>query len=126
VARLPGHILGCAIPLLAIIACALLLQPNATLAARFVAAFLLYAATSMEGHLFAYVTSRYFGLRAFGFVYGLIGSFMAIAIGAGPVLAGYVFDQRGSYDLILIAGIPVAAIASILMYSLGRYPDWSG
>lgn len=49
---------------------------------------------------------------------------MATAIGVGPVLAGFVFDRTQSYDLVLMAGIPSAIVSAVLLFSLGRYPEW--
>lgn len=71
----------------------------------------------------AYVSGRFFGLKAFGFLYGIVGSAMALGVGAGPVIAGHIYDVTGSYTGFLIATIPAALVAVVLMVTLGRYPD---
>lgn len=56
-----------------------------------------------EIDIIAYLQSRYFGLRAFGQVYGYL--FMAFAIGGslGPLAMGLSFDHFGSYRTALSA-----------------------
>lgn len=70
-----------------------------------------------------YLGSRYIGLRAFGFLFGIVVSALLMGVGLGPVFAGYVFDVTRSYDWYLIASIPMVLIAALLIGTLGRYPD---
>lgn len=70
-----------------------------------------------------YLSTRYFGLKAFGFLFGVVGSALLLGVGIGPVLAGHTFDQTGSYDLFMIWSIPACLLASVLIATLGRYPD---
>jgi hypothetical protein len=41
-------------------------------------------------------------------------------------VAGYIFDQTHSYRFFLLGGIPVAAVAALLILSLRAYPDDPG
>ena len=50
---------------------------------------------------------------------------MGLAAGISPLVAGLIFDRTGSYDLLLIAGIPLALVAGLLVSTLGRYPDFA-
>ena len=70
----------------------------------------------------AYLVSRYFGLRAYGVVYGAQLSAFGIGAGLGPPLTGLVFDQTHSYQAALIVGIPLFFAGAALIATLGRYP----
>jgi MFS family permease len=73
-----------------------------------------------ESDLMPYLTARYFGLKAFGEIYGWI--FGAFAFGAvlGPFLMGWVFDTTGSYRIALLILIPVTVLGAGLMLPLGE------
>jgi cyanate permease len=47
-----------------------------------------------------------------------------LATGLGPFFVSLVYDNTRSYDLALIAYIPLALLASALFFSLGRYPTF--
>lgn len=47
----------------------------------------------------AYLVSRYFGLKAFGAIYGLTFAASALGNGTGVILLGYLRDLSGSYDV---------------------------
>jgi len=72
-----------------------------------------------ESDLMPYLTARYFGLKAFGEIYGWI--FGAFAFGAvlGPFLMGWVFDTTGSYQRALLILIPATSLGAGLMLPLG-------
>lgn len=75
-------------------------------------------------HMTNYLATRYAGLGHFGKIFGVISSMMGLAAGISPLVAGLIFDRTGSYDLLLIAGIPLALLAGLLVSTLGRYPDF--
>jgi len=68
--------------------------------------------------------SRYFGLHAFGEIYGY--AFAAFGLGAviGPLLMGMSFDATGSYRLALWVFVATTLIAAGLMARLGPYRVW--
>jgi MFS family permease len=47
----------------------------------------------------AYLVSRYFGLKAFGAIYGMTFAASAVGNGTGLILLGVIRDQTGSYEL---------------------------
>jgi MFS family permease len=67
-----------------------------------------------------YLVNLYFGPRSFGTLYGTISIAAALAVGAGPLAANYVFDVNKSYSPVLWAVIPALAVAAALYASLGR------
>ena len=107
------------------IAFAILLLPGLT-PAMIVAAMVVngYAAgTKLQ--VASYLTSAYGGLKNFGGMFGVMASLIAAGSGLGPVLAGLVFDEYGSYAPFLIFGIAASIFSGLLILSLGAYPDWS-
>jgi MFS family permease len=62
-----------------------------------VAGTLIGAGTTGEGSVVPYFLTRYFGLKAFASIYGLMWGVAAVANGIQPVILGYVFDSTGSY-----------------------------
>ena len=95
------------------------------LAANSVALFVAGLATGAELDLCAYLTSRYFGLRAYGRIYGAL--FIVFAAGAGIIgpVCGALFDRLHRYDeiLVILAGGYVGC--ALLLLTLGRFPDFS-
>ena len=75
-----------------------------------------------EVDLMAFFTSRYFGLRAYGKIYGTMFAFFAIATGLGPYLAGAVFDSYHSYMPAFIGFEIALAVTCLLFLPLGAYP----
>lgn len=90
----------------------------------FVAAFLGGLGVGAEFDIIAYMVSRYFGLRAFGEIYGYV--FAAFTLGGviGPPLMGVGFDSTGSYSLMLGGFVVTSLIAAGLMTQLGPYRVW--
>ncbi len=72
----------------------------------------------------AYLISRYAGLRAFGAVYGALGSMLMFGSAIGPTFAGFIYDTFHSYHVLLLIAIPGALIGAAMFFRLGRYPDF--
>lgn len=89
-----------------------------------VSVFLIGIASGAEVDMAAFAASRYFGLRAFGAVYGVIAGCVAFAYGAAPVLAGAVVDRAGSYRPALLTLAAAVALAALLIGTLGDPPDF--
>jgi MFS family permease len=85
------------------------------------AAFLIGLGLGAEVDIIAYLTSRYFGLRSFGQIYGFCFSGFGAAGGVGVYLTGAAFDARGTYTLPLTLFFISILIAVILMMRLGPY-----
>ncbi|WP_254073832.1 MFS transporter [Burkholderia sp. S171] len=76
-----------------------------------------------EVDLIAYLQSRYFGLRAFGQIYGYLFAVFTVGTGLGPFVMGATYDATGSYRPALIAFVAVLACAAFLLTRLPRsYP----
>jgi hypothetical protein len=76
-----------------------------------------------EADLIAYLQSRYFGLRAFGQIYGYLFAVFTVGTGLGPFVMGAAYDATGSYRPALIAFVAVLVCAGWLLLRLPRsYP----
>jgi MFS family permease len=64
------------------------------------------------------ITAEHFGLRAHGALFGIVVFGGTVGGAIGPVLAGHIFDLRGSYRLAFWACTVVAAIGLGLILSL--------
>lgn len=85
-------------------------------------AILLGAAIGADFDIVPFLMSRYFGLRTFGQLYGIVLSIFLVGSGLGPVLLGTTFDLTGSYRLMLVLFLPLLVIGSVLLLRLGPYP----
>ena len=81
-------------------------------------------AAGAESDVIAYLAARYFGMRAYGCIYGFLYAPYGIFSSISPVLYGYIRDTTGSYDQMLIAAMALSATGGALLLALGRYPDW--
>lgn len=87
----------------------------------FAAAFLIGLAMGAEGDVMPYLTSRYFGLRCFGEICGIVFAGFSLAGGLGPYLMGAAYDANGSYALPLVLFCIALLIAAGLMMVVGPY-----
>jgi MFS family permease len=79
------------------------------------------AGIGAEIDLMAFFISRYFGLRAYGKIYGLMFMLFNIGTGAGPALSGRAFDRFHSYSQVLIVYEIALALTCLLLLGLGKY-----
>jgi MFS family permease len=79
------------------------------------------AGIGAEIDLMAFFISRYFGLKAYGKIYGLMFMLFNIGTGLGPALSGRAFDMFHSYTQIFIVYEVALAITCLLLVRLGKY-----
>ena len=103
------------------LSCYFLMQGELTYAAAAVAVLLVGLTAGAEQDLMAFLVSRYFGMRSYGVVYGVMYSSFALGAGMGPWVMGRVFEASGSYDPIL-GYVGVAFVVGALpLLLLGPY-----
>lgn len=109
-----------AVPLFiaAALGCLMLLWAGAGAAP--VTALLIGIGFGAEIDLMSYLSSRYFGPRAFGGLYSLVYSVFMIGSAFGPVFAGFMFDANKSYDIPLIVAATMMAVAAVILLTLPR------
>lgn len=88
----------------------------------YVACILIGFCSGAEGDALAYLVSRYFGLRAFGKIYGYVFSAMMLGIAIFPYLFARDFDAAGSYFRSLMASVIAFVGGALVLLALGRYP----
>jgi MFS family permease len=76
-----------------------------------------------EMDFMSYLVSRYFGLRAFGRLYGLIYASITVGVSIGPIVMGYSEQLGGTYDFGLKVLLFASAVAIIPLTFLGKYPQ---
>ncbi len=74
-----------------------------------------------ELDLIPYMLRRYFGLRSFSTLYGLVYTCFAVAGAVAPLVAGRVYDLTGSYTRILDIFCGVTLLGAIAMLGLPAY-----
>ncbi|WP_217575035.1 MFS transporter [Streptomyces sp. GbtcB7] len=78
-------------------------------------------AIGAEVDLISYMTSRYFGLKSFGQLYGYMYGIFAIGSAMGPLLFAASFDSLGSYNPAFWAFGAALVLASAACLLLGPY-----
>ncbi|MGV7241132.1 MFS transporter [Caballeronia sp. M23-90] len=104
--------------------CTLLLLSGVSVAPF--AGMLMGLSLGAEVDLIAYMTSRYFGMRRYGFVYAVSYSIYAIGASSGPTLAGISFDKTHSYNSVLVGATILLIGAAVAMLRMPRFEEILG
>ena len=87
------------------------------------AALLLGLSMGAEIDLLAYLAGRYFGLKSFAVIYGLLFSAFLAGTALGPWAYGAAYDADGSYAAMLLVGAGCCAVAALITGFLPRWPE---
>lgn len=87
------------------------------------AALLLGLSMGAEIDLLAYLAGRYFGLKSFAVIYGLLFSAFLAGTALGPWAYGAAYDADGSYAAMLLVGAGCCALAALITGFLPRWPE---
>lgn len=79
-------------------------------------------AIGSEIDLIAYLAARYFGLRAYGRIYGALYAAVLVGSALSPIGYGLAVDATGSYRAALIAAAALLTFAAALFCTLPRFP----
>ncbi len=74
-----------------------------------------------ELDLIPYMLRRYFGMRSFSTLYGLIYSSFATAGAVAPLIVGHVYDTNGSYTGIFNVFCAITLVSAFAMLALPAY-----
>ncbi len=91
----------------------------------YVAAVFVGFSIGAEIDLLAFLAGRYFGLKNFGQIYGLLFASMMLGVSLGPPIFGYCFDTLGNYTAILSVSCLLVIGASLMTGLLPKYPDFA-
>ena len=89
--------------------------------AAYVAVILIGFSIGAEIDLMAFLAGRYFGLRSFGEIYGLLFAALLVGTSIGPIAFGTIYDRTGSYVPILIVCTVMIIFAVIVTAFLPAY-----
>ena len=78
-------------------------------------------ALGAEFDIMAYIVSRYWGIRSFGALYGLVLMFVNFANAAGMMLMGWCFQLKHSYVPMLWVFEVFLVVSIVLMSGMGAY-----
>lgn len=120
--RFCGPLIASVAFLLPVVAATLLLNNDGSIMMAVAIACLVGLTLGAELDIMAYFSSRYFGTRRFGLMFGSVIALVSLGTGAGPFLAGLIYDVQGDYRVFFMALMPAAGLASILVGTMGPYP----
>lgn len=85
------------------------------------ATFVLGFALGIEYDMVAFFVARYFGLRRYGAIYGLLYVCFAAGAGFSPMIFGHNHDTTGNFHAILSASAVALLLSAASFLLLGRY-----
>lgn len=116
--------IACIFLILPTVSCILLAQDQLTPMTITISALAVGLAAGAELDIIAYMTSRYFGMKHYGKLYGGQFVFFAIGSGAAPAVFGSAYDMTGSYEFILYSTAILFVVGALLMLLMGPYPEF--
>jgi predicted MFS family arabinose efflux permease len=87
------------------------------------AAFVIGFSVGAEVDLIGYLIARYFGMHAYGQIYGRQYSTFLIATGLSPVILGAVRDATGSYTASLFTAAAFITLSAALFTRLPKFEE---
>ncbi len=103
------------------ISCYILFQPELSYPMAVLAIFILGFAAGVEYDILGFLVSKYFGMKYYSTIYGMLYSFFALGAGFGPYIFSRSFTDTGSYDQILLYAAFAFILGSIPLLFLGKY-----
>jgi MFS family permease len=78
-----------------------------------------------ETDLIAYFTARYFGMRSYGKIYGIVYAMFTLGMSFSAVLVGVIYDTQGSYFMALLASASFLVIGCLICSRLPAFPEFN-
>jgi MFS family permease len=100
--------------------CVVLAMPDSSGWMLTISVLALGLAAAAEVDLVAYLSSRFFGLRAYGKIYGWQLTSFYLGAAGGPLAAGLAFDAFGSYTPMLAFATAALLMGAMVMATLGK------
>jgi len=77
-----------------------------------------------EVDFIGYMVARYFGLKVYGEVYGLLYAIFILGMSFSPMLVGFIYDTQRSYDCALWLAAGLLITASVAATRLPAFPSF--
>ena len=104
----------------------LMLATGAVNFSAYVALVLIGFSIGAEIDMMTFLTTRYFGIRHFGEIFGILFASLLIGTSLGPFLFGWSYDTHGSYLSILWIAAGATGVATLLCFALPPYSFSAG
>lgn len=78
-------------------------------------------AVGAEVDLIGYFTAKYYGLKHYGAIYGVMYSIFSLGAIISPVVAGAIWDHHGNYDLALYIAAGLVITAAVMALALPKF-----
>lgn len=111
---------GAAVFLLPVVAVLLLLYGQHYAPAPALVAIMLGLTLGAEVDVIVYLTTRFFGLKNFGALYGGLLAALSIGTATGPLAASVIFDKTHSYDQFFWLAIGLLLLSSLSLFTLPK------
>ncbi|WP_340315809.1 MFS transporter [Rhizorhabdus argentea] len=119
--RLPGTLIGAVLFSIPALACLLLWQGAPGMFGMAMVAIAVGVSLGAELDIMAYLTTRYFGLGNYGFLFGILTGIVGCAAGFGPLLASALRDRGGDYAVFAQTLFWGFLLSVLIVATLGRY-----
>jgi predicted MFS family arabinose efflux permease len=114
---------GALVFLLPVVAVLLLLDGQGNALAPALVAIMLGLTLGAEVDVIVYLTTRFFGLKNFGALYGGLLAALSIGTAIGPLVASMIFDKTNSYDQFFWLAIGLLLLSSLFLFTLPKPPQ---
>lgn len=123
--KLPPNAVATVIFLLPVLGCLLMLMDSPSYLVLAIAVAGFGITIGAEYDVVFFLMSRHLGLKSIGALLGAMLTGGAFAGVIAPMASGWIYDQTGSYDQLLIMFIIVMPLAAIMMATMGKPKrDW--
>jgi sugar phosphate permease len=124
--RIWAPLVGCVFTLIPTAGALLLMTPHASATTTGIAVIMIGLAQGAEIDVVAYMTARYFGMKAFGAIYGLSVFLIGLTTSGAAILFAMSHDKFGTYNPALMGAAAVFFTGSIAFLAMGKYPKEPG
>ena len=83
-------------------------------------------AIGAEVDLIGYLVARYFGMAAYGKIYGMLYAAFVIGVGSSPILIAKLHNISGGYTDAVFTSAIFVAVSAVLFLLLPRFEDKAG
>jgi MFS family permease len=90
-----------------------------------IAAFCIGASIGGETDLIAYFTARYFGMRSYGKIYGIVYAMFTLGMSFSAVLVGGIYDLQGTYFPALLTSAVLLMAGVFICSRLPAFPKFN-